>query len=577
MRALGVGRACAVAMLLGLGLLAPTAATAGPGGDPPPEDTSPPRILVQRPSGSVDGWHDGAVDVVLTVLDDHPGDRGVRSVTYTLSGATTAARTLTYTGVGEARVPLTISAEGSTRIDVTATDVAQHEASAREWVGVDTTAPWVDLTAPVDGTVVPVGAEVTVAYACGDATSALVACEGSHRDGERLDTSVAGSHTVTVTARDLVGHTTTRRARVTVARELTVLEAPRLVGQPIVGRTLSVTPPRTDPEPSDFGYDWRVGAVAVGSGPTLTLRPEHLGRAVTLTVWANRVGHVARTFELTGGTVRPEVDPDPDPDPDPGPDPVIVGTPTVGERLEVRHREIAPASTVTYQWLRDGEPIPGGQGSGYTLGRADTGTMVGVRVTAVSASAGTRTWSAPAVGPVAPGEDPVLPVTVTTGGTISGDPRIGRTLVARPPTWSPADATTAFQWLSDGAPIPGATGPRLVLDGSSLGTRISVRFTGTAPGRTPGTSTTAETARVGKARPVLRARYAGGTVTVTIARTGVAAGGKVAVSARGRTHTVRVRDGRAVVRVGLLSRGSRITVTYRGTALIEAARITLRR
>ncbi len=199
--------------------------------------------------------------------------------------------------------------------------------------------------------------------------------------------------------------------------------------------------------------------------------------------------------------------------------------------------------------------------------------MISTRITAVSARVGTRIWVTPAVGPVAD----LAPVTVVEAGSITGRARIGQALTATPPTWAPAKATTAYQWLSAGKPVEGATGARFVPRKGQLGKRISVRFTGTAPGRAAGSSTSSRSDPVGKAQPVLAARYSAGTVTVSITGTGGSATGKVTVKAGGRTYTAPLRGGRALVRTGAVAPGSRVIVVYPGNAWIQGARAAIRR
>jgi hypothetical protein len=61
--------------------------------------------------------------------------------------------------------------------------------------------------------------------------------------------------------------------------------------------------------------------------------------------------------------------------------------------------------------------------------------------------------------------------------TISGTPRVGETLTAAPGAWD--DGTTlSYQWLRDGSPIAGATGPSHVLVAADWRSRLSVAVTG---------------------------------------------------------------------------------------------------
>jgi hypothetical protein len=68
------------------------------------------------------------------------------------------------------------------------------------------------------------------------------------------------------------------------------------------------------------------------------------------------------------------------------PKPSITGTHAVGRTLQVGHLTkggfTPTASTLTYQWLRDGKPINGAHGSSYHLTAPDRGAKVSVRITA---------------------------------------------------------------------------------------------------------------------------------------------------------------------------------------------------
>jgi hypothetical protein len=74
----------------------------------------------------------------------------------------------------------------------------------------DTIAPTVDLRTPAEGAQYDFGEDVTADYSCADeGGSDLQACEGDVASGEAFDTSTAGPHSFTVTARDGDGNTTT--------------------------------------------------------------------------------------------------------------------------------------------------------------------------------------------------------------------------------------------------------------------------------------------------------------------------------------------------------------------------------
>lgn len=75
-----------------------------------------------------------------------------------------------------------------------------------------------------------------------------------------------------------------------------------------------------------------------------------------------------------------------------------------------------------------------------------------------------------------------LPDVIAGTVTISGDGAVGSTLTANPGSWTPAPIELAYQWLSNGTPIPGQTASTIALTESLIGTDVSVQITGSRPG-----------------------------------------------------------------------------------------------
>ncbi len=68
---------------------------------------------------------------------------------------------------------------------------------------------------------------------------------------------------------------------------------------------------------------------------------------------------------------------------------------------------------------------------------------------------------------------------------VGGSPRVGILQRAVPGSWVPADATVSYQWTSNGAPIPGATGAAYLIPPEQVGHEIEVSVTATAADGTP--------------------------------------------------------------------------------------------
>ncbi|MDR1712232.1 MAG: discoidin domain-containing protein [Propionibacteriaceae bacterium] len=59
--------------------------------------------------------------------------------------------------------------------------------------------------------------------------------------------------------------------------------------------------------------------------------------------------------------------------------------------------------------------------------------------------------------------------------TISGTAKVGKTLTAKPGTWSPKAASYGYQWYRDGERIPGATDVTYLLTAADMGHKITVK------------------------------------------------------------------------------------------------------
>jgi hypothetical protein len=106
----------------------------------------------------------------------------------------------------------------------------------------------------------------------------------------------------------------------------------------------------------------------------------------------------------------------------------------------------------------------------------------------------------------APGD---APFTTTPNPTVSGTARVGSKLTASAGTWQPAPVTLTYQWLRSGRPVAGATGATYTPGAADRGAALTVQVTGTKPGYTSVTVTSAPTAKVAKgklssARPHLK-------------------------------------------------------------------------
>jgi hypothetical protein len=172
------------------------------------------------------------------------------------------------------------------------------------------------------------------------------------------------------------------------------------------------------------------------------------------------------------------------------PTPTITGTPTIGESLTAVTGTWDSGVALTYQWTAGGTDVAGATSSTYAPVPADIGKMITVKVT------GTKTGYAPATKESAPtGAVAAGTLSSTSTPTISGTAKYGETLMAVAGTWD-AGTTFTYQWLVGGNPVAGATSLGYVLQVGDVGKAVTVAVTGTKPGYTTVTWTSAATAAV---------------------------------------------------------------------------------
>jgi hypothetical protein len=176
------------------------------------------------------------------------------------------------------------------------------------------------------------------------------------------------------------------------------------------------------------------------------------------------------SIQLAGSPVVPPAGTD---DPVATAVPVISGVPRLGERLSVSSGAWNQEGLAfTYQWLRNGLTIEGATSDSYLPEVGDVGASIGARVTASRTGRGTSSASA-------------LPVTIQLGAsatavtppTLRGTAKVGETMTASDGVWSRPGVIVSREWLKNGYPIPGATGPTYTMNANDFDSGISVRVT----------------------------------------------------------------------------------------------------
>lgn len=275
----------------------------------------------------------------------------------------------------------------------------------------------------------------------------------------------------------------------TESTPVTSLPAIPLIGTPTVsgipGVDMALTGGRgTWSAGVTFTYAWLVDGQAVpgATGTAFAPRQQDVDKTVTFQVTGTKPGSATATrTSVPTGPVLAAITP--------APLPTVTGTPKVGLPMTCVPGDWPAGTTFYYEWFIGGIPLGDGGASTYTPPGAYAGETISCRVTGtLDGHADTRRRS-PETAPVARGT--LTGAVPRIGGTV----RVGRTLTAKPGTWT-AGTRFAYRWYANGTAIPRATTSRLSLIRTLKGKRITVKVTGTRTGYTTLSRTSARTGRV---------------------------------------------------------------------------------
>lgn len=153
------------------------------------------------------------------------------------------------------------------------------------------------------------------------------------------------------------------------------------------------------------------------------------------------------------------------------PTPKVDGELAVGSIVTAQTGDWPAGTALSYQWLRDGVPIPGATKVAYLLAPADAGKAMSVKVTG----------TVPGTGVVEVSSDRSPKVLTVDTPRYNGDVAVGRTLTGVPLTWTEGTAFS-YQWLLDGSAINGATAQTYTPAAADEGHRLGLAMTGRLPG-----------------------------------------------------------------------------------------------
>jgi hypothetical protein len=239
----------------------------------------------------------------------------------------------------------------------------------------------------------------------------------------------------------------------------------KVKGLPAVAQTLTA---ETDSEYDqiEYEYAWTDGTQIIGTGKTYQVERALKDSDIYAVVVGRGEYLIPEFATVEAGTVesgapaRPVVAPRLQTD---------GGRPRVGQPIEVSESTWSPnATTATYQWLRDGQPITGATSATYVPDGADLGRDLSMTMPAKVDGPDDATLTVPAAAAVAAG------AAVRFTPAIEGIAAAGRTVTAVgvPDGWAPQ-----YQWFSGGKPLAGATGESYALQAQDGGKALTVRVT----------------------------------------------------------------------------------------------------
>ncbi len=351
-------------------------------------------------------------------------------------------------------------------------------------------------------------------------------------------------------------------------RAVEVKQAPTVTGTPRIGETLTADTGSWR-SASTYAVQWLSAGKPIegATGTALEVTQALLKTRLSVRVTAAARGYVdgsatsERTTQVRRGLMTTATAP------------TVTGTPRVDEVLQLDRGTATPAAdSSTVEWYADGVLVEGVTGNRLVLRQQHIGARVTARV--VHRKDGYQALAATSA------PTPVVEAglfEVSEPFTISGKPKVARTLTVAPGTYTPAGAEVTYTWLRGDEVIEGQTGASYTVDGADLGRQLSVRVGLTHPGyqdatvtlgpeRTVTTVPTLEVESLGMVRKaVVRLRLsAPGLQHVS---------GPASVTIGGRTATGVVEDGRLRLVVRRLDPGRHaVRVRYDGTDVVRAVR-----
>ncbi|MFJ9313990.1 CHAP domain-containing protein [Pimelobacter simplex] len=155
--------------------------------------------------------------------------------------------------------------------------------------------------------------------------------------------------------------------------------APVVTGTLLLDNVVTATAGTWAPSPSTTVWRWFANGVRIpdNTTPRLPLTAALVGKRISVKVVAKQAGYANMVSpgydvgQVLAGVIQPTTPA------------AVAGRPALGQVLTVTPATLTPTgTTVGYQWVRDGVPIPGATGTTYRLTAADVGRRVTAEMTA---------------------------------------------------------------------------------------------------------------------------------------------------------------------------------------------------
>ncbi len=272
-----------------------------------------------------------------------------------------------------------------------------------------------------------------------------------------------------------------------VLKNFSPAPTPRITGTAQVGNTMRANAGNWG-EDAAIAFQWLVGGQPIpGANDSVFVPPPALaGRQVQVMVTATKPGFnpAKKTSAASATIARATVAARPATSNTASltkvGDPVASGEGKVGSPVTVDPGSWDNGVSFRYQWLRNGEAIPGATARTYVVKTDDFGSTLVARVQGSKPGFVTQVKMA----------DPILVSTNledipgATPPLVTGEALIGKQLTARVLTWGTGVALR-FQWLRNGLPIAGANGGTYVLQKSDINSYVGLQLIGTKAGNAP--------------------------------------------------------------------------------------------